>query len=126
ERRYMKNLQLQFTSASTMTIAIGYSSSASDPAIGFYANYDFNFEVDLSTSEIKFSKKLPEGLQETKIMEQLTELNLSSSSTCYLILLTEYSFWTGYQLELPLLTLNTRHLVGFTNKVIPRTISMDQ
>lgn len=61
ERRYMKNLELQFTSASTMTIGVGYSSSASDPSIGFYANYDFNFEVDLSTSEIKFSKKLPEG-----------------------------------------------------------------
>src|SRR5690606_23639750 len=61
ERRYMKNLQLQFTSASTMTIAIGYSSSASDPAIRFFANYDFNYEVDLSTSEIEFSKRLPEG-----------------------------------------------------------------
>ncbi|TYR38058.1 hypothetical protein FXV77_01905 [Sphingobacterium phlebotomi] len=59
-RRYLKNMELQFTSSTTMMLQFGYSSSATDPAIGFYAAYNFTFEIDPATSEIKFSKVLPE------------------------------------------------------------------
>ncbi|MBL1410710.1 hypothetical protein JKG61_18265 [Sphingobacterium sp. C459-1T] len=60
ERRFVKNMALNFSSDSTVTVSFGYASTATG-AIGFYADYDFGFKINVATSEIVFTKKVPEG-----------------------------------------------------------------
>lgn len=59
--RVLQNFQFIFTSASTMTFRIVYTSGTST----LNADYDFSYTVNSTTGEVVFSKVIPEGVGTT-------------------------------------------------------------
>lgn len=58
-QRFPQSLLFTFTSSSKMTLKVVYLNNAQTSTLN--ADYDFDFVIDPSTREIKFSKSLPEG-----------------------------------------------------------------
>lgn len=58
-QRFPQSLLFTFTSSSKMTLRVNYLNNAQTSTLS--ADYEFDFVIDPSTREIKFSKTMPEG-----------------------------------------------------------------